>query len=136
MPNFTPQQIVEELHTSDLELDGLAKQFAWFKGQKDYWESQYDLALAKAKVRHNREVGKYGADAAALVAVSEQMVQIPWLPPGNEVTLPDLVRLVAASFDLVSKEYNRMETHIGILQSVNKNIMQDYARAGANEWAS
>ena len=136
MPSFTPQEIVEELHQSDRELETLAKQFAWFKGQKDYWDKQYDLALAKAKVKHNREVGKYGADAAALVAVSEQMVQIPWLPEGNMVSLPDLVSLTAASFDLISKEYNRMETHIGILQSVNKNIMQDYQRAGALEWAT
>jgi hypothetical protein len=133
--SWTPQQIVDAMHEADGELKVLAKQFAWFKGQKEYWDAQYDLALAKAKVKHNREVGKYGADAAAAVAVSEQTIQIPWLPTGNEITLPDMVRLTAASFDLVSKEYNRLETHIMILQSVNKNVLQDYARANQMEYS-
>lgn len=131
--NWTPAQIVDALHEADHELKEAAKRFAWFKGQKEHWEGQYDLALAKAKVKHNREVGKYGADAAATLAVSEQNVQIPWLPTGNEVALPDMVRLTSASFDLVSKEYNRLETHIMILMAVNKNIMQDYASSNLRE---
>lgn len=135
MPSWTPQQIVDALHEADLELRTLAKQYAWFKGQKEYWEYQYDLALAKAKVNHNKTVGKYGADAAAMVAVSEQYVQIPWLPEGNAVTMPDMMRLTAASFDLMSKEYNRLETHIMTLMAVNKNVMQDFATSNIREYA-
>lgn len=131
MPNFTPQAIVEELYISDRDLEDVAKQFAWFKGQKDWWKDQYELEFAKAKVR---APSKYGANEHATVSVSERLVEIPWLP-GNFISLPEMVRLTEASFDLVSKRYNQLETHIGILQSVNKNIMQDYARAGANEWA-
>lgn len=131
MPSFTPQAIVDELYISDNDLELCAKQFAWFKGQKDYWKDEYELEFAKAKVR---APSKYGANEHALLSVSERMVEIPWLP-GNFITLPEMVRLTEASFDLVSKRYNQLETHIGILQSVNKNIMQDYARAGANEWA-
>lgn len=133
MSNWTPQQIVDALHDADFELRTVAKQYAWFKGQKEYWEYQYDLALAKAKVNHNKTVGKYGADAAAMVSVSEQYVQIPWLPEGNMVTMPDMMRLTAASFDLMSKEYNRLETHIMTLMAVNKNVMQDYATSNIRE---
>jgi hypothetical protein len=131
MPSFTPQAIVDELYQSDLDLEECATQFAWFKGQRDWWKNEYELEFAKAKVR---APSKYGANEHALVSVSERMVEIPWMP-GNFITLPEMVRLTDASFDLVSKRYNQLETHIGILQSVNKNIMQDYARAGANEWA-
>lgn len=132
MPSLTPQAIVDELWRSDRELELCAKQYAWFKGQKDYWKDQYELEFAKAKVRHN---SKYGASEAATEIVSLQEVEIPWMP-GSFITLPQLVRLTEASFDLVSKRYNQLETHIGILQSVNKNVMQDYARAGAVEWAT
>ena len=133
MPSFTPQEIVEELHRSDRELEECARQYAWFKGQRDYWKDRYELAFAKAKVATN---SKYGANEAALVAISEQLVQIPWLDEGYAITIPEMVRLTEASFDLVSKRYNQLETHVMILQSVNKNIMQDYARAGAMEWAT
>lgn len=131
MPNFTPQAIVDELYQSDIDLEECATQFAWFKGQRDWWKNEYELEFAKAKVR---APSKYGANEHAVVAVSERMVEIPWMP-GNYITLPEMVRLTDASFDLVSKRYNQLETHIGILQSVNKNIMADYQRAGATEWA-
>ena len=131
MPSFTPQAIVDELYQSDLDLEECAQQFSWLKGQRDWWKNEYELEFAKAKVR---APSKYGANEHALVSVSERMVEIPWMP-GHFITLPEMVRLTDASFDLISKRYNQLETHIGILQSVNKNIMQDYQRAGANEWA-
>lgn len=134
MPSLTPQAIVDELWRSDRQLELCAKRYAWFKGQKDWWKDRLDVFKAHAAVMYTGPATKskdYALDKAAM-----ELVQIPWVPTEAEVSLVDIVRLTEASFDLVSKRYNQLETHIGILQSVNKNIMQDYARAGAVEWAT
>lgn len=125
--NATPPQIVDALRAADIELDTLATQFAWFKGQRDYWKSVYDYQFARAKIIDDGPVGK--SKEAAEVAVNELLYEIPWLP-GNKLSLAEMLRVVEASFDLMSKRYDRMEKHISILQSVNKNIMMDYQRAG------
>lgn len=130
MPSFTPQAIVDALHDADDALETVAVQYAWFKGQKEYWKDRYELDFAFQKIR---APSKYGANEWAVVEVSKQEVEIPWMP-GKYTTLPEMVRLTEASFDLVSKRYNQLETHIGILQSVNKNILLDYARAGQMEY--
>lgn len=126
MSNFTPQQIVELLHDADKHLDVLAVQFAWFKGQRDHWKDVYDLEFAKAKARQD---SRYGANEVALEAISELLYEIPWLAD-HKVTLLQMVRLTEASFDLIAKGYDRMEKHISILQTVNKNVMLDYQRTG------
>lgn len=134
MPNFTPQQIVDEMHKSDKELELLAKQFAWFKGQRDFWKATYELQVARKTLSYDGSAATTKAKPYGITKAAEFFVEIPWLP-GESLSLLDMVLLTEASFDLISKEYNRMETHIMILQSVNKNVMQDYGRAGANEWA-
>ena len=131
MPNLTPQAIVEEMYISDQELELLAKQYAWFKGQKDHWKDKWDFAVAKGTIEFTGPATK--SKAGGLLWASQQLVEIPWLD-GAVVYLPDMVRLTESSFDLIAKAYNRMETHIGILQSVNKNVMQDYGRASQLEY--
>jgi hypothetical protein len=86
------------------------------------------LALARAKVLDDGPVTK--SKEAALVAVSDNfqyLVEIPWLD-GVVVNLIEMVRVVSASFDLIDKAYDRMEKHITLLQTVNKNIMMDFQR--------
>lgn len=126
MPNFTPQQIVDALHEADKQLELLADQFAWLKGQKDYWHGELSVRLASASVHDKGPTTKH--KEAALHEVSQIDVEIPW-QPGCIVSLPQFVLLCDASFDLISKRYARLESHIMILQSVNKNVMQDYQRA-------
>jgi len=125
MPNFTPQQIVDLLHAADNDLETVAKQFAWFKGQRDWWKDEYELHFAKAKARHD---SKYGGNEAATVAVSEELIAVHWMDD-VVISLPEMVRLTEASFDVVDKRYKYLETHIMILMSVNKNVMMDYGRA-------
>ena len=124
MGNFTPQQIVDALRVADKDLELVATQFAWFKGQREYWQDVYDLEFAKAKVRHD---SKYGGNEAATEAVSSLSVEIVW-GDGGFISLPQMVRLTSASFDLISKRYAYLENHITILQSVNKNVLLDYQR--------
>jgi hypothetical protein len=134
MTSFTPQAIVDELHASDRDLEECAKQWAWFKGQKDHWKDVLDVYRAHKAIIYTGPATK--AKDYALDAAGQELVQIPWMTTEARVSIVDMVRITESSFDLISKRYNQLETHIGILQSVNKNIMQDYARAGANEWAS
>jgi hypothetical protein len=133
--NFTPQQIVDALHEADSELRTLAAQFAWFKGQRDYWKDRYDYQLAEGTVRYSGQYASVKAKPASLMAIVENdelYVEIPW-GEGGKVSLADMVRLSEASFDLISKAYARMETHIMILTVVNKNVMQDYASSNLRE---
>lgn len=123
MANWTPQQIVAALYHADGELRTLAAQYAWFKGQRDHWKDVHEIAVARATVKDDGPATK--AKAAAVAYTSEIPVEVPWLD-GSVVYLPDMVRLTEASFDLVSKQYARMETHIMILTVVNKNVMMDY----------
>lgn len=126
MSNFTPADIADALHRADIALEELATQFAWLKGQRDHWRDVYDYKFARAKVMDDGPVGK--SKEAAECAVNRLIVEIPWLP-GSKITLAQMRRLTESSFDLVSKAYSQMESHISILQTVNKNVLLDYGRA-------
>jgi hypothetical protein len=125
MRRWTPQEIVNALYESDQELSTLSKQLAWFKGQRDHWKSKMELYRASAATRYNGPATK--AKDFSVDASSRALVQIPWIDEPAMVSLPEMVRLTDSSFDLISTEYNRLETHIMILMAVNKNVMQDFA---------
>jgi hypothetical protein len=130
---FTPQAIVDALHEADQELSTAAQRFAWFKGQRDFWKATYELQVARETFNYSGPTASTKAKPYAEKAAAEFMVEIPWLP-GNSLGLLDMRLLADASFDLVSKEYNRLETHIMILMAVNKNVMQDFAVSNMREY--
>jgi hypothetical protein len=132
MANWTPQQIVDALHEADGELKVAAQRFAWFKGQKDFWKSTYELQVARSTFEYAGPTASTRAKPYAEKTAAEFNVEIPWIP-GHTLGLLDMKLLTEASFDLVSKEYNRLETHIMILMAVNKNVMQDYASSNVRE---
>jgi hypothetical protein len=132
MSNFTPQNIVDALHEADKELEVCAKRFAWFKGQKDFWKATYELQVAKSTFAYDGPTVSVKAKPYAEKIAAEKQVDIPWIP-GQTLGLLDMKLLTEASFDLVSKEYNRLETHIMILTVVNKNVMQDYQLTNLRE---
>ncbi len=126
LTRFTPQAIVDAFHEADAQLDVVAEQYAWFKGQRDHWKGELNFALASAKINAKGPVGKAG-EVALVEVTNESLVEIPWLP-GVFVSYPEIVRITEASFDLISKKWEALEKHIGILQSVNKNLLLDYGR--------
>src|SRR5687768_3219696 len=99
MPNFTPQEIVEEMHTSDLELEELAKRFAWFKGQRDFWKATYELQVARSTLAYDGSAATTKAKPYGLTQAAAFQVEIPWIP-GHTLGLLDMVLLTEASFDL------------------------------------
>lgn len=129
MANWTPDQIATALHEADVELEILADQFAWFKGQKDFWKATYDLQVARSTFDYSGPTASTKAKPFAEKDAAEFKVEIPWIP-GHSLGLLDMKLLTEASFDLIAKRYSRLESHIMVLMAVNKNVMLDFNRSG------
>lgn len=119
----TPAEINGLLVETDEKIKLYSDMVVWFKGQRDFWRQQLEMAQKRAELSFTGAATKAKAHGV-LVGGQDIVVDMWWVP--TLINLPQAVLVFDAAYDLVASRNQYLHDHLTTLMVRNKNVMLEY----------
>lgn len=119
----TPAEINGLLVETDEKIKLYSDMVVWFKGQRDFWRQQLEMAQKRAELSFTGAATKAKAHGV-LVGGQDIVVDMWWVP--TLINLPQAVLVFDAAYDLVVSRNQYLHDHLTTLMVRNKNVMLEY----------